>query len=74
VLGVMLLFAFFFGLEWGTAAVGLLIFASAFPPVRRHVDRWLVGQSKGEEADQSAIIRMAVGAVISLIALIALLG
>lgn len=71
VLGVILLFAFFFGLEWGTMAVGMLIFASAFPPVRRHVDRWLVGTAYGPDADQSSIIRMAVGVVIAVIALIA---
>ncbi len=71
VLGVMLLFGFFFGLAWGTIAVGLLIFASAFPPVRRTVDRWLVGVSRGPEADQSAIIRMLVGAAVTLLGLIA---
>jgi len=74
VLGVMLLFAFFFGLAWGTAVAGLLVFVSAFPPLRRHVDRWLVGSSQGTEADQSAVIRMAVGAAIIVIALIALLS
>jgi hypothetical protein len=38
--------------------------------VRRYVDRWLVGVSRGPEADQSAIIRMLVGAVVTIMGLI----
>jgi hypothetical protein len=68
VLGVMLLFAVFFPGRWGPAVVGGLVFASAFPPVRRHVDKWLVGKSRGDEANQAAIIRMIVGVLIVIIA------
>jgi hypothetical protein len=68
--GVVLLSSFFFGGRWGPAAIGVGIFASAFPPVRRHVDRWLVGTSKGEDADQAAVLRMAAGVAIAVLAII----
>lgn len=68
--GVMLLSTFFFGGRWGPAMVGAMVFLSAFPPVRRHVDRWLVGTSKGDEADQAAIIRMGAGLAITLLAIL----
>jgi hypothetical protein len=68
-LGVMLLFSVLFGGRSGPAIVGALIFVSAFPPARRHVDRWLVGKAHGDEANQAAVIRMAIGIAIFLIAL-----
>lgn len=48
--------------------VGVLIFASAFPPARRHVDRWLVGKVRGNEADQAAVIRMVAGITVTIVA------
>jgi hypothetical protein len=72
-LGVMLLFSVLFGGRSGPAIVGALIFVSAFPPARRHVDRWLVGKAHGDEANQAAVIRMAIGIAIFLIALSGLL-
>lgn len=68
--GVLLLSAAFFGGRWGPALIGVMIFFSAFPPARRHVDRWLVGTSKGEAADQAAVMRMAAGVVVVLLALL----
>lgn len=74
VAGVTLLFSVFFGGRGGPAIVGLLVFGSAFPPVRRHVDKWLVGKVRGDEANQAAVIRMGTGVVIVLIALTGVLG
>lgn len=73
VLGVMLLFSVLFGSRLGPAVVGVLVFGSAFPPARRHVDRWLVGKVRGDEANQAAVIRMAVGIGIFVIALAGLI-
>jgi hypothetical protein len=64
VAGVGLLLAVFFGGRWGAAVVGVLVFASSFPPVRRPVDRWLVGKVRGEEADQAALVRIVAGGLI----------
>jgi hypothetical protein len=64
VAGVGLLLAVFFGGRWGAAVVGVLVFASAFPPARRPVDRWLVGKVRGEEADQAALVRIVAGGLI----------
>jgi hypothetical protein len=69
VLGVILLFSVFFGGRWGPAVVGLLVFGSAFPPVRRSVDRWLVGKQRGEEANEAALIRMGIGILIVVVSL-----
>ena len=69
VLGVILLFSVFFGGRWGPAMVGLLVFGSAFPPVRRPVDRWLVGKQRGEEANEAAFIRMGIGILIVVVSL-----
>lgn len=63
-LGVLLLLGALFGLKWGVGIVGVLIFASAFPPLRATVDRWLVGKAKGEEANQAAILRMVAGVAV----------
>jgi hypothetical protein len=68
VVGVLLLFTVMFGGRWGPGVVGVLVFISAFPPLRRHVDRWLVGKDKGDEAEQAAIIRMAAGILIVILA------
>ena len=68
VVGVLLLFTVMFGGHWGPGVVGALVFISAFPPLRRYVDRWLVGKDKGDEADQAAIIRMAAGVLIVILA------
>ncbi len=68
ILGVLLLSSFLFGRRWGPAMVGVLIFASAFPPARRHVDRWLVGKVRGNEADQAAVIRMVAGITVTIVA------
>lgn len=70
VLGVILLFSVFFGSRWGPAMVGLLVFGSAFPPVRRPVDRWLVGKQRGEEANEAAFIRMGFGLLIAVLSLV----
>jgi hypothetical protein len=64
VAGVGLLLAVFFGGRWGAAVVGVLVFASSFPPVRRPVDRWLVGKVRGDEADQAALVRIVAGGLI----------
>jgi hypothetical protein len=68
-LGLMLLLSVFFGGRWGPALVGLLVFGTAFPPVRRYVDRWLVGRSRGDAANQAAMIRMGIGLVIVVLSL-----
>jgi hypothetical protein len=70
VLGVILLFSVFFGSRWGPAMVGLLVFGSAFPPVRRPVDKWLVGKQRGEEANEAAFIRMGFGLLIAVLSLV----
>lgn len=62
--GVTLLFSFLFGGRWGPAFIGLMVTASAFPPLRRPVDRMLVGSSYGDEADQAAILRIGAGVLI----------
>jgi hypothetical protein len=67
--GVLLLVAALFGAR-GPVLIGVGVFLSAFPPARRYVDRWLVGTSKGEEADEAAILRIAAGAGIVILALI----
>ncbi|HEC23867.1 MAG TPA: hypothetical protein ENI95_13215 [Chloroflexi bacterium] len=72
--GVGLLLAVFFGGRWGPAVVGVLVLVSAFPPMRRPVDRWLVGKVRGDEADQAALIRIVAGAAIVLFALFNPLG
>lgn len=69
ILGVTMLFVVIFDSTFGPAIVGVLIFATAFPPIRPHVDRWLVGKARGPQADQSAIIRMGLGGVIVILAL-----
>lgn len=66
----MLLASFLFGGRWGPASIGLGVFASAFPPMRRHVDRMLVGEVYGDEADKAAILRIAAGVGIVVIVLI----
>ncbi len=73
-LGVTLLFSVFFGARWGSAASGVLIFATALPPMRRTVDKWLVGKIRGDEANQSAIMRMAIGSLIVVLALVGIFG
>jgi|GEM_PF-3262971 len=62
--GVFLFSTFLFGGKWGPALIGLLIFASAFPPARRHADRWLVGTTRGDDADNAAILRLVVGVAV----------
>ncbi len=71
--GVMLLLSALFGWQMGLALVGALVLASALPPLRRHIDRWLVGKSKGDEANQAAVIRMVVGVLILIVVLASLL-
>lgn len=68
--GVMLLFSFLFGGRWGPVFIGIMVVASAFPPMRRPVDRMLVGTPRGEEADQAAILRIAFGVGIVIFVLI----
>ncbi len=70
--GVSLLLGALFGWRAGLGLVGGLVLVSAFPPLRRHVDRWLVGKSRGDEANQAAVIRMAVGILILLIVLVSM--
>lgn len=70
--GVSLLLGALFGWRAGLGLVGGLVLASAFPPLRRHVDRWLVGKSRGDEANQAAVIRMAIGILILLIVLVSM--
>lgn len=72
--GMTLLFAALFGERWGPLITGLLIVASAFPPLRRHVDRWTVGKVRGEEAEQAALMRLIIGLGIMVLALLGALG
>ncbi len=72
--GMTLFFVALFGERWGLPITGLLIVASAFPPLRRHVDRWTVGKVKGEEADQAALMRLAIGVGIVILALLGALS
>ena len=53
----------------GTILVGLIILATAFPPLRSVVDLWLTGKQRGKVAQQAAALRMAVGAGILLFTL-----
>jgi hypothetical protein len=62
--GIWLLVSAVLGGRWGLIVIGLAVFASAFPPLRRPVDRMLVGTPYGEEADQAAIIRIGLGVLI----------
>lgn len=73
-LGITLLFSVFFGARWGPTVSGVLVFATTLPPMRRTVDKWMVGKVRGEEANQSAIIRMAVGMLIVVLALVGIFG
>jgi small-conductance mechanosensitive channel len=73
-LGVTLVLSVFFGACWGPAVSGVLVVATTLPPMRRTVDKWLVGKVRGDEANQSAIIRMAVGALIVVLALAGIFG
>jgi len=72
--GVALIFSVFFGTRWGPAITGALIFATTLQPIRRPVDRWLVGRVRGEAARQAAIIRMAIGVLIVILALVGIFG
>lgn len=72
-LGMFMLFGALIGLRWGLVLVGVLILISAFPPLRRHVDKWLVGKIRGDEANQSAIIRMGVGIAVLLASFVMIL-
>lgn len=72
--GVTLIFSVFFGTRWGPAFTGALVFATTLQPIRRPIDRWLVGKVRGEEANQAAIIRMAVGVLIFVLALVGIFG
>jgi hypothetical protein len=74
VAGVGLLLGVFFGGRWGAVVVGVLVFASSFPPVRRPVDRWLVGKVRGEEADQAALVRIVTGGLILFLAFLTPFG
>ena len=71
-LGILLLLGALVGLQWGLSLLGVLIFASALPPLRPTIDRWLVGTTKGDEANQAAMFRMAAGVIVILFALIVL--
>ncbi len=71
--GITLLLSALFGWQLGLALVGGLVLASALPPLRRHVDRWLVGKIKGDEANQAAVIRMVVGVLILIVVLASVL-
>lgn len=72
VMGVVLLLGAVFGFRWGLGIVGLLILGSAFPPARATIDKWLVGQAKGDEANQAAMLRMVAGVAVILVAILAL--
>ncbi len=74
VIAVTLLFGALFQKLWPVLLlVGVLALGSAFPPARRHVDRWMVGKARGEEADQAAVIRMALGIALVVLAFVILL-
>ena len=73
-IAVTLLFGALFQKLWPVLLlVGVLALGSAFPPARRHVDRWMVGKARGEEADQAAVIRMALGIALVVLAFVILL-
>lgn len=72
-MGVLLLLGALIGLRWGLVLAGAVTLISAFPPLRRHVDKWLVGKSRGDEANQAAILRMGVGIVVLLISFVVIL-
>ncbi len=68
--GVTLLFTVIFDGRWGPVVVGILIVSTALPPMRRHVDKWLVGKARGSEANQAALLRITAGAGIITLALL----
>jgi hypothetical protein len=54
----------------GPIIVGVMILLTAFPPVRGPVDEWLTGTRRGKVAEQAAAMRMTLGAVVVLAALL----
>lgn len=70
VAGVTLLLSVLLGGRWGPLLVGILILVTALPPLRGAVDRWLVGSAPGRIANQAALIRLALGAAIAIMAII----
>lgn len=70
VLGIGLLFTVFFGGKWGPILIGLLLFGTAFPPIRKYVDKWLVGKTRGDEANTVAALRMGGGMLILVLAVL----
>ncbi len=69
VIGLILLSAVLLDGQLGPALVGLAVVATALPPLRRYVDRWLVGSTSGGLANQAAIVRVAAGAAIAILAI-----
>ncbi|HLV43795.1 MAG TPA: hypothetical protein VKY39_02485 [Aggregatilineales bacterium] len=67
--GVLLFLGALFGWRWALGLIGVVVFASAFPPLRATVDRWFVGKASGESANQAALLRMIAGVVVFIIAL-----
>lgn len=71
--GLLLLFSVILGRQIGPAIVGGVLFVSAFPPIRRFVDSWLVGETQGRMANQAAVLRVGAGAAIVLLAVFGLI-
>ena len=69
-LGSLLLFSALVSPRAGPVMVGLILLGTAFPPARAVVDQWLTGKRRGKVAEQAAAIRMAMGAVMILFALL----
>lgn len=67
--GVILLFSVFFGGRWGPALAGGLTFGSAFPPLNKTVDSWLLGKKNSSGAKQAGQIRMVVGGLLTVLSL-----
>lgn len=59
--GIILLLSVFFGGRWGPALTGGLIFLSAFSPIKKPINTWLLGRKNAQGAEQADIYRMAIG-------------
>jgi|GEM_PF-6548162 len=70
VAGVTLLLSVLLGGRWGPLLVGVLILVTTLPPLRGAVDRWLLGSAPSRAANQAALIRLALGAAIAIMAII----
>ena len=70
VLAMLLLFGAIVTPRASAIIVGLLVLATAFPPIRGPVDQWLTGKRRGKDAEQAAAVRMALGLAVVLFSLL----